>query len=43
MWHSRPTLRKWLKRYAEEGMGLKELSRKPHSSPKKKYQINKKN
>jgi transposase InsO family protein len=33
---SRPTLRKWLKRYAEEGIaGLKELSRKPHSSPKK--------
>ena len=33
MWHF--STRKWLKRYAEEGMGLKELSRKPHSSPKK--------
>jgi transposase InsO family protein len=33
---SRPTLRKWLRRYAKEGIiGLKELSRKPHNSPGK--------
>lgn len=31
---SRPTLRKWLKRYEKEGLpGLADLSRKPHSSP----------
>ncbi len=30
MWHFSTYLRKWLKRYAEEGItGLKELSRKP--------------
>lgn len=32
---SRPTLRKWLRRYEQEGMeGLHSLSRRPKSSPK---------
>ncbi len=31
---SRPTLRKWLKRYEESGLeGLKDVSKRPHSSP----------
>lgn len=39
---SRPTLRKWVKRHEEKGEeGLKELSRRPHTSPKK-YQSSKK-
>lgn len=34
---SRPTLRKWYRRYQEAGLdGLKETSRKPHNSPGKK-------
>ena len=34
---SRPTLRKWLRRYAAEGMdGLASKSRRPHRSPKQK-------
>lgn len=34
---SRPTLRKWARRYAEQGVeGLVELSRRPHSSPNTK-------
>jgi transposase InsO family protein len=34
---SRPTLRKWLRRYASQGEeGLKEQSRRPHRSPKRK-------
>lgn len=34
---SRPTLRKWLKRYSEEGVnGLQDQSRRPHSSPNRK-------
>ena len=34
---SRPTLRKWFKRYQKEGIkGLTDLSKKPLSSPKKK-------
>lgn len=34
---SRPTLRKWLKRYHENGLdGLKSQSRKPHNSPSRK-------
>lgn len=34
---SRPTLRKWFKRYQEEGIkGLTDLSKKPLSSPKQK-------
>lgn len=34
---SRPTLRKWLKRYHDHGEdGLDELSRKPHNSPNMK-------
>ena len=34
---SRPTLRKWYKRYQESGIdGLKEQSRRPHSSPNAK-------
>jgi transposase-like protein len=34
---TRPTLRKWVRCYEEEGeAGLEELSRKPHSSPAKK-------
>jgi transposase InsO family protein len=34
---SRPTLRKWLRRFGVDGdAGLKELSRRPHSSPAKK-------
>ena len=34
---SRPTLRKWLKRYADSGIeGLKDLSKRPHSSPNSK-------
>ena len=34
---SRPTLRKWLKRYQQSGLdGLKNYSRKPHHSPNKK-------
>ncbi len=33
---SRPTLRKWLRRYKESGEeGLKEQSRRPHNSPKR--------
>ena len=31
---SRPTLRKWYKRYSEKGLdGLQDVSRRPHSSP----------
>ena len=34
---SRPTLRKWLKRYEEFGLdGLKDTSRRPKTSPRKK-------
>ena len=34
---SRPTLRKWYRRYQEKGLeGLHSLSRKPHTSPNKK-------
>ncbi|WP_372763179.1 IS481 family transposase [Pseudoalteromonas sp.] len=34
---SRPTLRKWLSRYKEQGLeGLQEVSRRPHSSPNTK-------
>ncbi|HEY3487718.1 MAG TPA: IS481 family transposase [Gammaproteobacteria bacterium] len=34
---SRPTLRKWLRRYEREGFdGLQDRSRRPHNSPKKK-------
>ena len=34
---SRPTLRKWLKRYKEKGLkGLEDNSRKPLNSPSKK-------
>lgn len=34
---SRPTLRKWFKRYQELGIdGLHDLSKKPHTSPNKK-------
>lgn len=34
---SRPTLRKWLKRYEAEGIeGLKDRTKKPHNSPNKK-------
>jgi transposase-like protein len=34
---SRPTLRKWWRRYQDEGeTGLQSLSRRPHSSPLKK-------
>lgn len=34
---SRPTLRKWLRRYHESGLeGLQEVSRRPHSSPNTK-------
>lgn len=34
---SRPTLRKWLRRYETEGIeGLKDLSHKPHNSPRTK-------
>ena len=34
---SRPTLRKWLKRYEESGLeGLKDVSKRPHSSPNTK-------
>ena len=34
---SRPTLRKWLRRFEQDGeAGLKEQSRRPHSSPSKK-------
>lgn len=34
---SRPTLRKWLKRYNKFGEeGLNEISRKPHKSPSTK-------
>lgn len=34
---SRPTLRKWLKRYAKNGIsGLKELSRRPNNNPTRK-------
>lgn len=37
---SRPTLRKWFKRYQELGFdGLVERSRKPHHSPNKKINI----
>ena len=37
---SRPTLRKWLKRYEEKGLeGLLDLSRKPHHSPGAKVKI----
>lgn len=36
---SRPTLCKWVKRYKERGEeGLKELSRRPHTSPKSEQQ-----
>lgn len=34
---SRPTLRKWVNRYAQEGMdGLKSRKRRPHSSPQRR-------
>jgi transposase InsO family protein len=34
---SRPTLRKWVRRFEEHGLeGLREQSRRPHSSPKRK-------
>lgn len=34
---SRPTLRKWLRRYEEYGIdGLADLSKKPHRSPNQK-------
>lgn len=34
---SRPTLRKWVRRYTEQGVvGLQSLSRRPHSSPTRK-------
>ena len=34
---SRPTLRKWVSRFNEYGLeGLKDLSKRPHSSPNKK-------
>ena len=34
---SRPTLRKWWRRYQKDGFeGLKEVSRRPHSSPDRK-------
>ncbi len=34
---SRPTLRKWYKRYKEKGLdGLQDVSRRPHSSPNTK-------
>jgi len=34
---SRPTLRKWVSRYEENGVdGLKDISRRPHSSPNTK-------
>ncbi len=34
---SRPTLRKWVKRYEESGLkGLQEVSRRPHNSPNTK-------
>lgn len=34
---SRPTLRKWLRRYEEHGEdGLKDQSRRPHTSPARK-------
>ena len=38
---SRPTLRKWYKRYKEKGLtGLADISRKPHNSPNKKLNDN---
>lgn len=34
---SKPTLRKWYKRYKEKGLdGLQDVSRRPHSSPNTK-------
>lgn len=34
--YKRPTLVKWIKRHEEKGEeGLKELSRRPHTSPNK--------
>lgn len=34
---SRPTLRKWLNRYKENGLdGLKDVSKRPHTSPNSK-------
>ena len=34
---SRPTLRKWLKRYEQDGVdGLQDHSRRPHNSPNAK-------
>ncbi len=34
---SKPTLRKWLKRYEEQGLdGLNDVSKRPHSSPNTK-------
>lgn len=37
---SRPTLRKWLKRYQESGIdGLNDRSRKPHNSPNTKLNL----
>src|SRR5215467_2605617 len=34
---SRPTLRKWLRRYGEQGLaGLRSLSRRPRRSPRQK-------
>jgi transposase InsO family protein len=37
---SRPTLRKWLRRFGAEGQtGLHQLSRRPHNSPAKKVSV----
>lgn len=37
---SRPTLRKWVRRFEEQGLeGLREQSRRPHSSPKRKVLV----
>lgn len=37
---SRPTLRKWVQRYEEQGVeGLKDISRRPHNSPNTKVDI----
>lgn len=37
---SRPTLRKWYRRYIENGVqGLNDLSKKPHSSPNHKLTL----
>ena len=37
---SRPTLRKWLNRYKENGLdGLQDVSKRPHTSPNAKIYI----